>query len=87
MPSFPTPNGAYHLFAYSATGGGGIRETTPPEVPGSIPFVHVADAQAAFDSALRAGAEAVQIPTRVMEGVTTAIVRAPGGVIIGLSGP
>lgn len=87
MPSFPTPNGAYHLFAYSETGGGGIRETTPPEVPGSIPFVHVADAQAAFDSALRAGAEAVQIPTRVMEGVTTAIVRAPGGVIIGLSGP
>jgi len=26
-------------------------------------------------------------PTRVMEGVTTAIVRAPGGVPIGLSGP
>ena len=49
--------------------------------------MHVAGAQAAFDSALRAGAEAVQIPTRVMEGVTTAIVRAPRGVIIGLSGP
>ena len=26
-------------------------------------------------------------PTRVMEGVTVAIVRAPGGVAIGLSGP
>jgi hypothetical protein len=86
-PSFPTPNGAYHLFTYSESGGGGIRETTPPEVPGSVPFVHVADAQAAFDAALRAGAEAVQIPTRVMEGVTVALVRAPGGVTIGLSGP
>jgi len=26
-------------------------------------------------------------PTRVMEGVTIAVVRAPGGVPVGLSGP
>jgi predicted enzyme related to lactoylglutathione lyase len=84
---FTTPNGDYHLFAYSDTGGGGIRATNASEAPGSQPVVHVADAQAAFDAALREGAEAIQRPTRVMEGVTIAIVRAPGGVVIGLSGP
>ena len=86
-PSFPTPEGEYHLFAYSDTGGGGIRRNNPPEVPGSIPYVHVADAQAAFDEALRNGAEEMFPPTRVMEGVTVAIVRAPGGVPMGFSGP
>jgi len=86
-PSFPMPGGEYHLFAYSDKGGGGIHLSTPPETPGSVPFVHVEDAQAAFDAALRAGAEVISPPTRVMEGVTVAIVRAPGGVPIGLSGP
>jgi uncharacterized protein len=86
-PSFPTPAGDYHLFAYSAKGGGGIRVCDPGEAPGSLPYVHVADAQAAFDAALRAGAEAIHPPERVMAGVTVAIVRAPGGVAIGLSGP
>jgi predicted enzyme related to lactoylglutathione lyase len=86
-PSFPIPGGDYHLFAYSDTGGGGIRPTNPPETPGSSPFVHVADATSAFEAALREGAEEIQPPTRVMEGVTVAIVRAPGGVTIGLSGP
>jgi hypothetical protein len=87
MPSFPTPDGDYHLFAYSEKGGGGIRRTNPPEVPGSIPYIHVEDAQASFDRALREGAEEMFPPTRVMEGVTVAIVRAPGGVPIGFSGP
>jgi len=86
-PSFSTPSGDYHLFAYSDTGGGGIRPTNPSETPGSVPVVHVADARAAFEAALREGAEMMQPPTRVMEGVTIAIVRAPGGVTIGLSGP
>ena len=86
-PSFPTPDGEYHLFAYSDKGGGGIRKNNPPEVPGSIPYVHVADVRAAFDKALRAGAEEMLGPTHVMEGVTIAIVRAPGGVPIGFSGP
>lgn len=87
-PSFPMPGGGeYHLFAYSDQGGGGIRPTTPPEMPSSLPYVHVADARAAFEKALREGAEEVQSPDRVMEGVTIAIVRAPGGVVIGFSGP
>jgi uncharacterized protein len=54
-PSFPTPAGDYHLFAYSDKGGGGIRSNKPPEVPGSIPYIHVADAHAAFEKALREG--------------------------------
>ena len=87
MPSFPTPDGDYHLFAYSEKGGGGIRRANPPEVPGSLPYIHVEDAQASFDKALREGAEEMFPPTRVMEGVTVAIVRAPGGVPIGFSGP
>ena len=87
-PSFPMPDGGeYHLFAYSEQGGGGIRRNNPPEMPGSLPYVHVADARAAFENALREGAEAMLSPTRVMEGVTVAIVRAPGGVPIGFSGP
>ncbi len=87
-PSFPMPGGGeYHLFAYSDKGGGGIRPNNLPEVPGSIPYVHVADTRAAFEKALREGAEEMLPPERVMEGVTIALVRAPGGVPIGFSGP
>ena len=87
--SFTMPDGGeYHLFAYSAQGGGGIRLTSnPAEPPRSLPYVHVADARASFEAALREGAEQVMPPTRVMDGVTLAIVRAPGGVTIGFSGP
>jgi predicted enzyme related to lactoylglutathione lyase len=86
-PSFPTPGGEYHLFTYSDKGGGGIRSTNPPEVPSSVPYIHVADARAAFEKALREGAAVMMPPERVMEGVTIALVRAPGGVPIGFSGP
>jgi predicted enzyme related to lactoylglutathione lyase len=86
-PPFPTPAGEYHLFAYSAQGGGGIRSLNPEEAPGSIPYVHVADATESFAAAVREGAEVVMAPERVMEGVTIAVVRAPGGVVIGFSGP
>ena len=86
-PAFPTPAGDYHLFTYSDTGGGGIRQAAASEMPGSLPFVLVEDAAAAFAAAIRAGAEVVKPLERVMEGVTTAIVRAPGGVVLGLSGP
>jgi predicted enzyme related to lactoylglutathione lyase len=85
--SLPVPGGEVHLFAYSEKGGGGVRPCSPPEQPGSLPYVHVADAAAAFERALREGAEEMMPPTRVMEGVTVAIVRAPGGVPIGFSGP
>lgn len=86
MASIPTAEGDYHLFAYSEQGGGGIRRGQPAETPSCLPFVHVEDAQIAFDAALREGAEAVVPPTRVMPGVTTAVVRAPGGLVIGFSG-
>jgi predicted enzyme related to lactoylglutathione lyase len=86
-PSFPTPAGDYHLFAYSDKGGGGIRLNNSPEMPGSMPFVHVEDAKASFEKAIREGAEEMVAPQRVMEGVTIAVVRAPGGVPIGFSGP
>ena len=87
-PPFPIPGaGEVHLFAYSAEGGGAIRSHNPAEQPGSLPYVHVENAQAAFEKALREGAEEMLAPTRVMEGVTVAIVRAPGGVPIGFSGP
>lgn len=87
-PSYPMPGGGeYHLFAYSDMGGGGIRPNNPPELPGSIPYIHVQDARAAFEKAVREGAEEMLAPERVMDGVTVAIVRAPGGVPIGFSGP
>src|SRR6266705_436143 len=70
-PSFPMPGGGeYHLFAYSDKGGGGIRATNPSESPGSTFSVHVPDARAAFEKALREGAVEMLSPTRVMPGVT-----------------
>src|SRR5260221_13607063 len=73
QPSFPMPAGEYHLFAYSDQGGGGIHLNGPLETPGSVPVVHVADAQTAFEMALREGAEEIHQPTRVMEGVMIAM--------------
>ena len=87
QPPFPTASGDYHLFAYSEAGGGGIRHTAPDEAPGSTPTVHVEHTQSAYDAALAAGAESVNPPTVIMAGVCTALVRAPGGVLIGFSGP
>jgi predicted enzyme related to lactoylglutathione lyase len=87
QPAFPTPAGDYHLFAYSEAGGGGIRQTGLDEAPGATPTVHVEDTQATYASALAAGAEPVNPPTKVMDGVCTAMVRAPGEVLIGFSGP
>jgi uncharacterized protein len=87
QPPLPTPAGDYHLFAYSESGGGGIRQAAPGEAPGSTPTVHVESTDAAHDAALAAGAESVRPPETVMEGVRIAMVRAPGGVLIGFSGP
>jgi predicted enzyme related to lactoylglutathione lyase len=87
-PSVPMPGGVeYMLFAYSDKGGGGIRPTGPSETPGSSFTVHVADTRAAFEKALREGAEEMVAPTPIMPGVTIAVVRAPGGVPVGFSGP
>jgi predicted enzyme related to lactoylglutathione lyase len=88
QPGSRMPDGReYHLFAYSEMGGGGIRPTNLAETPGSSFTVHVADARAAFEQALREGAEPMLPPTPVMPGVTIAVVRAPGGVPVGFSGP
>lgn len=87
QPAFPSPAGDYHLFAYSEQGGGGIRQTAPGEAPGSMPTVHVDDTDRAYDAALTRGAESVAEPHDIMPGVRIAVVRAPGGVLLGLSGP
>lgn len=87
QPVFASPAGDYYLFAYSKQGGGGIRQTAPGEAPGSTPTVHVDDTDQAYQAALAAGAESVAVPDDVMPGVRIALVRAPGGVLIGLSGP
>lgn len=86
-PPMAMPNGDMHFFTYSDKGGGAIRYNNPPEIPGSIPYIHVRDCQASYDKALEEGAEEMLSPIRVMEGVMVAIVRAPGGVPIGFSGP
>jgi uncharacterized protein len=85
--SMPMPGGEYHLFAYSDEGGGGIRQTVPGEAPGSSFTVHVSDAHEAYARALSEGAAPLRAPQRIMEGVTIAEVRAPGGVKVGISGP
>jgi len=87
QPVFSSPAGHYHLFAYSEQGGGGIRQTDPDEAPGSTPTVHVDDTDLAYRNALSAGAESVAEPHDIMPGVRVAVVRAPGGVLFGLSGP
>src|SRR5690242_16525967 len=61
-PSFQMPSGEYHLFAFSDKGGGGIHQANPPESPGSVPFVHVEDAHAAFAKAISEGAVAISPP-------------------------
>jgi uncharacterized protein len=85
--SMPTPNGPYYMFAYSGMGGGGIRGLDPTEKPSSMPYVSVKDCHAAYEKALASGAEGVQAPQTIVPGVTIATVRAPGGILIGLSGP
>ena len=62
-------------------------QPAPGEGPGSTPTVHVEDTQASFDAAVAAGAVPVRPPTKVMDGVCVALVRAPGDVLIGFSGP
>jgi predicted enzyme related to lactoylglutathione lyase len=86
-PSFQMPDGEYHLFTYSDKGGGGIRKNSPAEMPGTIPYVQVASVKAAFAKALKAGAEEMMAPEAIMDDLSIAIVRAPGGVPIGLAGP
>lgn len=87
-PSFAMPDGGeYLLYMYSDKGGGGIRPNNPPEQPGTIPYVQVASVSAAFKKAIREGAEEMMAPEAIAGDLSIAIVRAPGGVPIGLAGP
>jgi hypothetical protein len=49
--------------------------------------VHVEGTETAYKAALAAGAESVDPPRKVMDGVCVALVRAAGRVLIGFSGP
>ena len=68
-------------------GGGGIRVTEPGEDACTVPYVQVANVQTTFNKAIRAGAEEVIAPNRIMDDLVIACVRAPGGVAIGFAGP
>lgn len=85
--TMPTPEGPYHLFTYMEKGGGGIRIANPGETPGTIAYVNVPDAKAAYEKALMAGAVSMITPERVTPTTTIAVVRAPGGVPVGFAGP
>jgi len=86
-PSFPMPDGEYILFTYSDKGGGGIRSVSRPDEASTVPYVQVANVKATFDKAIRAGAEVMMAPEKILDDLVIAVVRAPGGVAIGLAGP
>ena len=84
--SMPTPDGEYRMFSYSDMGGGGIRRLGPTEQPGALPYVSVPNLKAAWDKALKAGAQPVAPPLKVQDNLWIATVKAPGGILIGLAG-
>ena len=83
----PTTQGPYHMWSFGNDMGGGIRAHNPPEVPGSVPYVEVADIRKAYAKAVQAGATPMMPPEEVPGGMgRIAIVMAPGGPAIGLWG-
>lgn len=82
-----TPNGDYHMWRNIHRTGGGIRKNNPPEQPGTVPYVEVPDIQVAFDKCIAEGATALFGPDAVPDGSRIAMVKAPGGVTIGLWAP
>jgi predicted enzyme related to lactoylglutathione lyase len=86
--TMPTPNGPYHMWRFAENQGGGIRSNNPPESPGSIPYVEVADIKRSFDKAVKAGGTPMMPPEEIEGGMGwIAIVQAPGGPAVGLWGP
>jgi predicted enzyme related to lactoylglutathione lyase len=83
-PPLEMEEGIYRMFHYSQLGGGGIQKNMEGQAPSTTPFIHVKDCQAAFEKAIEAGAEAGHRPKN-MGPVVIATVKAPGGVVIGLS--
>jgi len=87
-PAMPMPDGSeYIVFTYSDKGGGGIRPTVPGEAESTVPYVQVANVQKTFDKAIGAGATELMAPTPIMNDLVIALVRAPGGIMIGFAGP
>jgi predicted enzyme related to lactoylglutathione lyase len=86
--TMPTPTGPYHMWRFAENQGGGIRANNPPESPGAIPYVEVADIQKAFDKAVKAGGTPMMPPEEIEGGMGwIAVVQAPGGPAVGLWGP
>ena len=85
--TFTIPVDGYHPFVDHERVHGGIRVTAPGEAPSSTPTVQVEDTCATYHRAIAAGAESINPPLTIMDGVCTALVRVPGGVVMGFSGP
>lgn len=81
------PAGTYHLFAYGNMGGGGIMSTRPGEAPRVTPYITTQNVGALLKKALAAGAKHIMGPDTVAPGITLAVVEAPGGIMMGFSGP
>lgn len=83
------PDGdAYDMWNVGDDQGGGIRRNQGPEVPGTIPYVEVADIKAGFAKAIKAGATEMLGPMPIAgSNGWMAIVVAPGGPAVGLWAP
>ena len=87
-PSFQMPEGGeYILFTYSEKGGGGIRPVNAGEGASTIPYVQVGNVKTTFAKAIREGDSEIMAPEQIMADLVIAIVRVPGGVMIGFAGP
>lgn len=86
QPVFASPAGDYHLFAYSAQGGGGIRQPHPARQQAARPpCAWTTPTRRIRPRWRRSGVG--RVAAQRQSGVRIALVRAPGGVLIGLSGP
>lgn len=87
-PAVPMPDGGkYILFHFGGKAGGGIRPTTPGETENTIPYVQVTNVHKTFEKAISGGATQMMGPERIMPDLVIAIVRAPGGIVMGFAGP
>lgn len=85
MPPMPSPAGDYHMLDAGTESSGGIRAHHPPEVPGTLVYIEVANIKRAYEKALKTGAKPMMPPEAIGGGMgQMAIVNAPGGVAIGL---
>lgn len=81
----PMPGGEYYMWQAGKENGGGIRSNMPPETPGTLIYVEVANIRSAYETALKHGAKPMMPPKAIGKGMgSMAVVNAPGGVAIGL---